>query len=343
LKPLVSILIPAYNAQEWLSETLQSVIEQTWDRTEVIIVDDGSKDETLAVARRFQSRGVRVVSQENQGAAAARNKCFSLSQGEYIQWLDADDLLAPDKISQQIAVQNEGITRRTLLSAGWAPFLYRHSRAQFTPTALWSDLSPVEWLLRKMALNLHMQTATWLVSRELTQAAGLWNTDLAVDDDGEYFCRVLLASDGVRFVPGARVYYRQAGPGSLSNIGRSEPKMVGLLKSMEYHIACIRSIEDSDRVRAACVEYLQNWLPSFYADRPDLVAKADKIARALGGCLEEPRLRWKYSWIRALFGWSLARHTELTLQGARLIVAQAWDRVMFRIEHRSLVGKEAAQ
>jgi glycosyltransferase involved in cell wall biosynthesis len=336
LKPLVSILIPAYNAQEWLPETLQSALDQTWDRTEVIVVDDGSRDQTLAIARRFQSRRVHVVSQENQGAAAARNKCFSLSQGEYVQWLDADDLLAPDKISLQMAARNEGILPRTLLSAGWAYFLYRRRKAQFVPTPLWCTLSPVEWLSRKMEFNLHMQTATWLVTRELTEAAGPWNTSMAVDDDGEYFCRVLLESAGVHFVPGAKVYYRLAGSGSLSHVGRSRPKMTALMKSMECHIACARSIEDSDRVRAACIKYLQNWLPTFYPDMPDLAARVNEMAAELGGSLEEPRLSWKYSWIRALFGWSLARHAELALQGSRWGVARAWDRAMFRMEHRGL-------
>src|SRR5713101_6428833 len=102
VKPLVSILIPAYNAQSWIGETLQSAISQTWDRKEIIVVDDGSKDDTLAIARQFESCGVRVVTQKNQGAAAARNKAFSLSQGDFIQWLDADDLLASDKITKQL-------------------------------------------------------------------------------------------------------------------------------------------------------------------------------------------------------------------------------------------------
>ena len=75
-----------------------------------------------------------------------------------------------------------------------------------------------------------MQTATWLVSRELTEAAGHWNTLLLGDDDGEYFCRVLLASQGVRFVPDAKVYYRQTGSKSLSYIGRCERKMAAQWK-----------------------------------------------------------------------------------------------------------------
>ena len=112
---------------------------------------------------------------------------------------------------------------RTLLSSAWGYFLYRHERTRFTPPRCGPIWHRTEWLLRKMQHNLHMQTATWLVSRELSQAAGPWNTQMIVDDDGEYFCRVLLASNGVRFVPGARVYYRLSGCGSLSYVGGIGP------------------------------------------------------------------------------------------------------------------------
>jgi glycosyltransferase involved in cell wall biosynthesis len=333
LKPLVSILIPAYNAEQWFTGTMRSALAQTWERTEIIVVDDGSRDNTLGVARQFESKRVKVVSQENQGAAAARNKCFSLCQGEYIQWLDADDLLSPDKISRQMELAVGGAGPRTLLSSEWAHFLYRPQRAKFVPSPLWQDLSKAEWLIRKMGQNLHMQTATWLVSRELSEAAGPWNTELLGDDDGEYFCRVLLASDGVRFVPNARVYYRESGVSSLSYIGRSERKMVAQWKSMEKHIACLLSLEDSERARAACLQYIHNWLIFFYPERQDLVEKAQAMALDLGGRLEPPRLSWKYSWIRALFGWNLAKRAQVALPAVKWNMVRRWDWMMSRMEH----------
>ena len=103
MKPLVSIIIPAYNAEEWIDQTIQSAIAQTWPRKEIIVVDDGSTDRTAEIARRFASKEVLVVSTENQGLSAAVNHAFRLSQGDYIQELDADDLLAPDKIERQLA------------------------------------------------------------------------------------------------------------------------------------------------------------------------------------------------------------------------------------------------
>ena len=254
MKPLVSILIPAYNSEAWIADTLQSAIGQSWQRKEIIVVDDGSSDRTAEVARRFASAGVAVVSVQNQGAAAARNHALKLSQGDYIQWLDADDLLAPDKIERQLAALKEGDSKRILLSSPWAYFSYRTNRARFIPTSLWHDLSPVEWLLRKMSENLHMQTGTWLTSRELADAAGPWDTRLMSDDDGEYYCRVLLASEGTRFVPESKVFYRVTSSSRWSYVGTSDKKKNALLLSMKLHVKYLRSLEESDRVRNACLD-----------------------------------------------------------------------------------------
>ena len=335
MNPLVSILIPAFNAQEWIADTLKSAIGQTWPRKEIIVVDDGSRDQTLAIARGLGSKEVSVVTQANQGAAATRNRAYSICQGDYIQWLDADDLLAPDKIARQMDATDRDAGKRMLLSSAWGYFMYRVHRADFVPTPLWCDLSPVEWLLRKLGQNLHMQTATWLVSRELTEAAGPWNTQLLGDDDGEYFCRVLLASDGTRFSPEARVYYRVSGPNSLSYIGRSERKMEAQFVSMQLHIGYLRSLEDSERVRAACVTYLQNWLPNFYPERLDLVEQAEQLAARLGGRLEiPPPLPWKYAWIQKGFGWPLAKRAQILLPGCKRSVTRSWDKTLSHFDQR---------
>jgi glycosyltransferase involved in cell wall biosynthesis len=331
MKPLISILIPAFNAQDWIAQTLQSAITQTWERKEIIVVDDGSTDQTLAVARTFASKGVIVVSMDHQGAAAARNKALSLSHGDYIQWLDADDLLAPDKIAKQLEKSDLAGNKWTLLSSAWGSFMYRPDKADFTQTSLWCNLSPLEWLIRKMEQNFHMQTSTWLVTRALTEAAGPWDTRLSTDDDGEYFCRVLLKSEGVRFVPEAKVYYRMSGTNSLSYIGRSDKKMDSQFLSMQMHIGYLRSMEDTKRVRVACVKYLQNWMIHFYPERPDIVNRAEQMATKLDGRLMAPQLSWKYSWIRSLFGWGMAKRAQIVFPEIKWLVARNWDRILFHL------------
>jgi hypothetical protein len=206
--------------------------------------------------------------------------------------------------------------------------MHRRSRARFVPTALWHDLSPVEWLVRKLESNLFMQTATWLVSREVTAAAGPWDTRLLVDDDGEYFCRVLRCSAAIRFVPEARVFYRMSDATRLSHIGFSHAKMDSQFRSMQLHIAHLRSMEDSERVRAACVKYLQTGLIHFYPERPDIIEQTRQLAAELGGPLAVPRLPRKYASISAVFGPSVARRAQVFLPRIRWAGARVWDRVL---------------
>jgi glycosyltransferase involved in cell wall biosynthesis len=336
MKPLVSIIIPAYNAEEWIAQTVQSAIAQTWPHKEIIIVDDGSKDRTAEIARRFSSKEVLVVSTENQGLSAAVNLGFLHSQGGYIQELDSDDLMVPDKIERQLASLRPGDTKRKLLSSPWAPFYHRTRNAHFVRNSLWQDLSPVEWLLRKMSENIHMQNATWLVSRELAEAAGPWNTRLHYDQDGEYFARVLLASEGTRFVPGTGIFYRASGTHSVGYIGSSNKKKDSLLLSMRLHIQYLRSLEDSERVRKACLTYLQNWYCVFYPEQSDNdnVAELQSLASQLQGHLEEPRLRWKYAWMEPVLGWKAAKWAQMALPQVKASCIRHCDKAMYRLEAR---------
>ena len=341
--PLVSILIPAYNAEKWIGDTIRSAMAQTWKRKEIIVVDDGSPDRTLAIARQYESESVRVVTSKNQGAAATRNLALEHSCGDYIQYLDADDLLAPDKIERQLAALRETDSRRILLSSPWAFFYYRTERARFIHNSLWQDLSPVEWLLRKMGENLHMQTATWLTSRELIEAAGPWDTRLVSDDDGEYFCRVLLASEGTRFVAGTGVFYRITGSSRVSFIGTSDRKKDAMFVSMKLHVQYLRSLEESDRVRRACLNYLQTWYDHFYPERSDIVAQLQALAGELGGSLQVPRLRWKYAWMKPIFGWKTAKSVQRSLPEFKASCIRAWDRTMYRLQGPELQGCMSAQ
>src|SRR5208282_57063 len=329
MKPLVSILIPAYNAEEFIADAIRSALAQTWRRKEIIVVDDGSRDGTAGVAQGFASQDVVVVSKENQGAAATRNHAFQLSQGEYIQWLDADDLLASDKIELQLAALGETDDKRILLSSSWGRFWYRTKRARFVPTSLWQDLTPVEWLLRKLGEHHYMQTATWLTSRELTEAAGPWDTRLHFDDDGEYFSRVLLASRGTLFVPEARVYQRVVPWSRLSYIGSSEKKKDAMVISMKLHIHYVRLLEESDRVRNACLAYMQDWYVHFYPERPDLMAELQALAAELGGHLEEPGLGWKYTWMKPILGFKTAKWAQIMLPELKASVLRKWDKAMY--------------
>ncbi len=187
-----------------------------------------------------------------------------------------------------------------------------------------------------MEHNVHMQTATWLVSRQLTEAAGPWNTQLLGDDDGEYFCRVLQASDGVRFVPEAKTYYRMTGGSSLSYIGRSARKLEAQFLSCKLHVECALSLGEDERTRGACVKYLQKYMTHFYPERPDIVAEMERLAASLKGSLHVPVLSRKYAWIKKAFGWASAKRAQLRYNQLKWALLRAFDKLLFRFEERTL-------
>ncbi|UFS71080.1 glycosyltransferase family 2 protein [Geomonas sp. RF6] len=329
-KKLVSILIPAYNAQQWIVDTLRSALAQSWPEKEVIVVDDGSRDETLAIARTFQSPSVLVVGQENRGASAARNRALSLAQGEFIQWLDADNMLARDKIERQMK-EPQAADERVLLSSPWGFFMYRWQRAHFVRSTLWEDLPPAEWICRKFSGNTFMVPESWLVSRALTERAGRWDEALSLDDDGEYFTRVVSHCDSIRFVDGPKSYYRYANAGSLSSMAyRPQHKLQSQFASISSQIEVLLSLEASGRSTAASLKFLQDSLIYFYPDSPELVRKAEDLARRLGGSLVVPTLGWKYAWLARLFGWKAAKAACFALPAVKAAAQSRFDKMMYR-------------
>lgn len=330
---LVSILIPAYNAQQWIRDTIHSATEQTWPRKEIIIVDDGSSDGTLATAKTLESQIVKVVTQENTGACGARNKALSLAQGDYIQWLDADDLLHPEKIALQLERSEGGLTSRTLLTSAWGKFFSHHKRAKFVPDSLWGDLGPVDWIMTKFTDNVWMNPAVWLVSRCLTELAGPWDERLTIsgNDDGEYLCRVVAASDGVRFVRDAKCYYRIATVGSLNwNMERSEKSVESLLLSLSLSIDHLRSLEDSEKTRKASLQYLQTFLPYFYASNDDLVNRMYGLAHKLGGELTPFKVSWKYYTFETTLGAEVTKKIINNWRAGKLLAQKTWDRCLYQ-------------
>ena len=327
MSELVSVLIPAYNVERWISAAIQSATAQTWPNVEVIVVDDGSRDKTLAAARKWESTSVRVVTQPNMGACAARNHALALAQGTYIQWLDADDLLAPDKIAAQMAVARRLADRRVLLSCPFGTFYHRPEKALFEETPLWRDLQPLEYFLVRFEDNACFQTDAWLVSRELTDANGPWTDSGSPDDDGEYFCRMVTKSAGVTFVPEARSYYRVGNSGSLANT-RSAKAVAALFRSKEKCIRYLLSMEDSPRTRKASLHLLQTWMFDMFG-HDAVIADAMRLAADLGGSLERPSLKWKYKPIQWVFGYEAAFRARCMLPRARARTAASIDQFLY--------------
>jgi glycosyltransferase involved in cell wall biosynthesis len=319
--PLVSILIPAFNAEKWIADALNSALNQTWSKTEIIVVDDGSRDRTLTIAKNFESATVKVLSQPNQGASAARNNALSVSQGDFIQWLDADDVLAADKIENHFVRGALGPDTRVLLSSAWARFYRNPLKAKFRPTPLWRDLSPVEWLIIKMVQNDWMATQSWLISRKLAHAAGSWDVSLLRDNDGEYMTRVICASESIRFDESARSYVRRGLTESVSSGSNLSPRKIeSIYDAVSSQIRELRNLEDSPRVRAAALCYLNRWSRYFYFEYPALCEKAQALARELGSTINPPSPSFKDRFLRRSLGVNGARRAKRLISVAKTSV-----------------------
>jgi glycosyltransferase involved in cell wall biosynthesis len=310
---LVSILIPCYNAGPWISGTIESALAQDWPEKEVIVVDDGSADDSLRMAQSFAPRGVRVISQPNRGAAAARNAAFAESRGEWIQFLDADDLLAPDKISHQMRLAADA-GPEAVLTARWARFENSPADASFCPLALCVDAEPVEWVIRKLNGHDMMHPAAWLVPRSLAHHAGPWDERLSLDDDGEYFTRVVLASGAVRHCPPAVSYYRSNMQNSLSR-QRSERACRSALLSIRLCAQHLLAVEDSPRTRKACANMFMRLCQTIYPMFPDIVAESETQAHRYGGSTDLPLGGPAFRIAARLLGWKAARRIQLWRRG----------------------------
>ncbi len=304
MTPKVSVVIPCYNAGSHIGETLDSVFAQTWPNIEVIVVDDGSTDDSAAVVKGHGS--ATLICQDNRGAAAARNRGLAESSGDFLQFLDADDIIDPDKISLQMARLHD--RPDSVASAEWGRFSESPARTAFVREGNWEDLSPLEWLVRSRADGLGMLfPALWLVPRAVAEAAGPWNEALSLNDDGEYFTRVVLASDAVLFCEGARCRYRSGVAGSLSS-SKNWASGFAAIDLCETHV---RAREDSERVRRGFALSWQHLAHGAYPYAPAVAEEALTRGRALHPAVIRPGGGRAFKALSRLLGWRTARRLQV--------------------------------
>ncbi len=308
--------------------TIESALQQTWSNKEIIVVDDGSKDKTLSILKNFESTSLKVISQENKGASAARNKALSYAQGDWIQWLDADDMLAPDKIEKQIKKAGADNSDKILYSSAFGLFYHRYKKSKFYPDNLWQDLQPLEWMIIKFRDHLWMSMNAWLISRKLTDLTGQWNENLSLNDDGEYICRIISACDKIIFEKEALSYCRIGNVSSLSS-RRSREACISQFMSHKYCIEQLCKMENSERTKQASLNSLQECLIHYYLDYPDITEKVYNLARELGGELHDPVLRWECRCIKKIFGWKAALQVQRTLPKGKKIAYKNFDKLLY--------------
>jgi glycosyltransferase involved in cell wall biosynthesis len=206
---LVSILIPCFNAERWVAQAIESALSQTWPEKEVILVDDGSTDASLEIVKSFGDR-VCWESGPNRGSNAARNRLFELARGDWLQYLDADDYLLPEKIARQM----EFIAANPAAEVIFGPATIEHcveakTRRELLPIPEPHDL----WIL--LARWYLPQTGATLWRKQAIVDVGGWKSDQPCCQEHELYLRLLIAGKRFAYCEHDGAIYRHWGENTL--------------------------------------------------------------------------------------------------------------------------------
>ncbi len=202
----VSVIVPTHNRAELLRQTLDNLLAQSLPPRQVIVVDDGSTDATPEVLNSYGA-AVTALRQENRGAAAARNRGLREATGEFIQFMDSDDLCSLNKLEAQARALTA--SSADICLSPWAKVRIAHGQIQFEDHVLQqmlpaARLSPAAWLVRGWSTVL--QSLLW--RRSFLERIGSLREDLVTNDDIELFWRALSAGATLTFAPEALTLYR---------------------------------------------------------------------------------------------------------------------------------------
>lgn len=311
-KPLISVCIPCYNAENYVAETIDRLLKQTYSNTEIILVDDFSTDNTWKTINQLSGGTIKVLRhQSNRGAAAARNEAYKNSSGEYILFLDADDLLNQHFLESQF--DNLPDTCSVSVSS-WGRF-YNNDLSTFLtdPHIIPQDMDVHEWVIRYWTQNRHTTPpGRILIPRKIAEQAGPWNERLSLNDDFEYFTRIFLAAEKIRFNPEAELYYR-SGIGGLSSRKTDHAYLSNYL-SISLSISRVLERFGNDRdIEKACANILQSFIYESYPALPNYRTVANwKIDYIGGSDYPFPAGGYTQSLLK-LIGWKLTKKIKLAL------------------------------
>lgn len=312
-KPLVSVIIPSYRAENFIRETLDSVVGQTYPNLEIFVIDDGSPDRTVELARTYESDKLRVVVQKNSGACVARNKGLALSKGRYIQFLDADDVLSHDKIEKQVAILENnpgclGVSPTVHFMNGED---YRNMKPREESFWIHDTDDPVEFLIRLYGGDGErwmVQTSAWLTPKTIADRIGPWDERLLLDQDGEYFARAVLASNGIRTTGGMNYYRRFTMGGNISAKADKIENLQSALLALDLKAEYLAVHTRSDRYHQALATLYQEIAINAYPRFPELVSICEKRVKETGKTPDIPVLGGTIIELtKDIFGWKAAK------------------------------------
>lgn len=247
--PLVSVIIPAYNSEKTLLQTVDSVLNQTYQNLELIVINDGSTDNTLAQLETVEDSRLKVFSYQNGGLATARNRGIERASGDYLTFIDADDLWTPEKVEQQVdALQKQP-------DAGVA---YSWTRAMDSTGTLFYDGNSESYtgdvyapLLR---CNFITSGSNVMITKAAIATSGIFDSTLRYCEDWDYYLRLARTWPFV-VVPRYQILYRQTAGSLSTNVANMEAA---------YETVCDRAFKNVSptiqALRPECLAHVKQYL-----------------------------------------------------------------------------------
>ena len=307
--PVVSVIMPVYNAGSWLEPALNSVLQQTLQDIELITVNDGSTDDSRDLLERVSDPRLRIIHQQNSGQSAAINHGVSVCRGRFIKLVDADDWINPEHLESQLH-SLEGHPD-CVSACRWGYFREDFRQPTVRPECADRDYDdPLEWIMDSLTLDEGMMGGwKWLIPRNVWDRSGGYDARLSLNNDFHASIAILLASAGVRFAPAAVYSYRKGLTGTLSQT-YSRRALESALLTTELGSRLLLQREDSQRIRHLCAARFQRWAYDMYPDFPDLADQAERRCSELGGA-NVPFPGGKFGQtLSRIIGWKAVRNLQ---------------------------------
>lgn len=283
-----SIIIPAYNASLCISETLDSVLQQLHKNIEIIIIDDNSSDDTWGVIGNYSNKYpkiIKIYKNKRKGACAARNYGFELSSGDFILYLDADDILSNNKLSSQLDLLAKANDPLAISVSRWQHFEYKIDDAVENKMFVCRDYNPAYLVLLDMwTYGEMLQTSCWLVPRSIIELIDGWNETFKSNptDDSEFFTKVVLKSSKIVYDSLGVVFYRRPVVGGINlSQSRNYESIKSIIKTYQSY-ELILEFDSSEVVKIGLANNYLNFIYEFYPLFPDLLKKAEDSFYNLG-------------------------------------------------------------
>jgi glycosyltransferase involved in cell wall biosynthesis len=309
---LISIIVPCYNASSYLKEAIESVLKQTHQQFELILVNDGSTDDSETIIKSYRDERIRYYYQENKGQCAASNFGLAKASGDYIKFFDADDVMNETHLEAQLKKLN-GRTD-AVASCAWGRFYDGNPlSATFKAEPVWKDMLPLDWIKAALSQSSDMMGAwLWLIPKQVIQQSGGWDERLSLNNDFEFSIRLLLHAQKVLFAEDAKLFYR-SGINGLSDSNSEKAWMAGYLATQ---LGCdqLLKADNSNEMKQLCANRYQQWIFRIYPLYPHLVSLFQNKVDELGGSNNQMEGGFFFLFLSKIFGWKFAKKSKHLLK-----------------------------